>query len=39
MEIRQLMPLGTANCLLHEEGVAVPAAAPSKYFLMNLIVH
>jgi len=38
MEKHRLMSFGSANCLLHEEGVAVLAAAPSKQFLMNLIV-
>jgi len=32
------MSFGSAKHLLHEEGAAVPAAAPSKQFLMNLIV-
>jgi len=32
------MSFGFAKYLLHEEGVAVPAAAPSKQFLMNLMV-
>lgn len=38
MEKRRLMSFGSAKHLLHEEGAAVPAAAPSKQFLMNLIV-
>jgi len=38
MEKRRPMSFGTANCLLNGEGVAVPEAAPSKQFLMNLIV-
>jgi hypothetical protein len=38
MEKRRPMSFGTANCLLNGEGVAVPAAAPSKQFLMNLIL-
>jgi hypothetical protein len=33
MENRRLMSFGSANYLLHEEGAAVPAAAPSKRFL------
>ena len=32
------MSFGSAKYLLHEEGAAEPAAAPSKQFLMNLMV-
>lgn len=39
MEKPQLMSFGSAKHLLHEEGAAVTAAAPSKQFLMNLIVN
>jgi hypothetical protein len=38
MEKHLPISFGTANCLLNGEGVAVPAAAPSKQFLMNLIL-
>ena len=33
------MSFGSAKYLLHEEGAAEPAAAPSKQFLMNLMVN
>jgi hypothetical protein len=36
MEKLRLMSFGSAKYLLHEEGAAEPAAAPSKQFLMKV---
>jgi hypothetical protein len=33
------MSFGSANYLLNDEGVALPVAAPSKQFLVNLMLH
>jgi hypothetical protein len=37
MEKSRPIPFGSANCLLHEEGVALPAVAPSNHLLLKVI--